>query len=365
MQQRLPGDDEYQELRWRQMQELETLLLDPSHRIVNVHGAPGSGKTSLAVAFRERHLDRFPGGSLLVMGSRSFEPGMAVQGLSGQGRSLLVLDEVDRVPLPTLTEALSLVRRMSPTVGVLTTSSTPVSMGADTRFLAMPPLSAPQIVELLARQSGVSPRRLEKLASILAGNALAAEQASQRLASGMPAERIVEWFESGPLASAWDPAGAVLPGDSPERARLDLAVTEVSDALIAKLAEQPELLYELDPRKFEKLVAELYSRQGFETTLTPASGDEGVDIYVVSRNDLGRALWVVQAKRYAAANRIGAGVVRELYGTVMAKNASAGILVTTSFFQPGAVRLEREFEYRLGLKDYLDLQDLLRKPRAS
>jgi restriction system protein len=99
--------------------------------------------------------------------------------------------------------------------------------------------------------------------------------------------------------------------------------------------------------------------------LTPASGDEGVDIYVVSRNDLGRALWVVQAKRYAAENRIGAGIVRELYGTVMAKDASAGILITTSFFQPGAVKLEREFEYRLSLKNYLDLQELLRRSKAA
>jgi restriction system protein len=363
MQQSRPGGG-YEELRGQQMLELEVLLLDPSPRMVNVHGAPGSGKTSLTADFYGRHRDRFPGGRLLITGSPSFEPNMAVQGLSDQNRSLLVLDEVDRVSLPALTKALSLVRTMAPMVGVLATSSTPVSMGRDTHFVAMPPLTAPQVVELLAHESGASPQQLAQLARMLAGNATAAEEASRRLASGMPAERIVEWLETGPLASAWDPAGDALQGDSPQRARLDLAVAEVSEALIVKLAQEPELLYELDPRKFELLVAELYRRQGFEATLTPAAGDEGVDIYVVSRSDLGQALWVVQAKRYAARNPIGAGIVRELYGTVMAKDASAGILVTTSFFQPGAKKLEREFEYRLSLKNYLDLQELLRRPKS-
>jgi len=139
-----------------------------------------------------------------------------------------------------------------------------------------------------------------------------------------------------------------------------MAVDEISDGLIRELAARPERLYELNPRRFEELVAELYQRRGFEATLTPASGDEGVDVYVMRHDDLGRTLWVVQAKRYAAHHKVGAGVVRELLGTVHAQNASAGILVTTSFFQPGAVKVEQEFEYRIALRDYLGLQDMLR-----
>jgi restriction system protein len=53
-------------------------------------------------------------------------------------------------------------------------------------------------------------------------------------------------------------------------------------------------------------------------------------------------------------------VVRELLGTVQAKNANAGIVVTTSFFEPGAVRMEQEFQYRIALRDYLCLQEMLR-----
>lgn len=356
----------YAEMRLDEMRALESLLLDTRGRVVNIHGAPGSGKTSLALDFSRRHVEAFPGGTTVIACGDVTNSADALLGLSAieDERALFILDDIDKMPLDVLSETFGRIRRLRPEPGVITTSGIPVIATADTYPVGMPPLQASQIVKLLGEQSGIPAQRLESLALLLEGNLTAAEEASHRLASGMPADRIVEWFESGRLASAWDPSGRALPSESPARTRLDVAVTEVSETLIAELAERPEMLYELDPRKFEELVAELYRRQGFETTLTPASGDEGVDIYVVSRNDLGRALWVVQAKRYAAENRIGAGVVRELYGTVAAKDASAGILVTTSFFQPGATKLEREFEYRLSLKNYLDLQELLRKPKS-
>jgi restriction endonuclease Mrr len=57
-------------------------------------------------------------------------------------------------------------------------------------------------------------------------------------------------------------------------------------------------------------------------------------------------------------------VVRELYGTVNMTNASAGILLTTSFFEPGAQAMERELRFRLKLADYMDLQEMLREPAS-
>jgi restriction system protein len=133
----------------------------------------------------------------------------------------------------------------------------------------------------------------------------------------------------------------------------------VSDHLIESLAEQPRLLYELSPRKFEELVAELYQRQGFEALLTPASGDGGVDVYVVRHDELGSSLTVVQCKRYAANHKIGVALVRELHGTVAATGASTGVLLTTSFFTGGARSIEKEFKYRLSLQDFLMVHQLL------
>jgi Restriction endonuclease len=356
------SEPELDQLRTGQLRQLEAVLLEAPGRVACLSGAPGSGKTTLAVRFAEVNSGRFPGGTTLLIGPRAGEERAILDRLPAGSRALLILDEADRSPVEALGPLLRRLRSERPLTSVLMTSSIHLGVGPETRSVVMPPLEPGQIVSLLSQQAAPTPQQVKRLASLLSGNASAASAASARLAAGVPAARVIEWLESGHLPTAVDPAGRELPADSPDRARLDVAVDEVSEELIAKLAANPELLYRLDPRKFEALVAELYRRQGFEATLTPASGDEGVDIYVVSRNDLGRTLWVVQAKRYAAENPIEAGVVRELYGTVMAQEASAGILVTTSFFQPGAERLERRLQYRLSLKDYLDLQEMLRKP---
>lgn len=168
----------------------------------------------------------------------------------------------------------------------------------------------------------------------------------------------------GALPTAIGPDGRALDEDDPARIALDYSVVEFNDQVIEHLAREPELMYELSPRRFEELVAELYSRAGFEVELTPASGDQGVDVYAVRRDGFGSTLVVVQAKRYKPELKIEAKVVRELLGTVDLTSASAGVLITTSSFQPGAEALADKFEYRLSLRDYARLQTMLRVSAA-
>lgn len=53
--------------------------------------------------------------------------------------------------------------------------------------------------------------------------------------------------------------------------------------------------------------------------------------------------------------------MRQLYGAVEGKKANAGLIATTSFFSPDAKRFQEELPFRLELKDYLDLQTMLRR----
>lgn len=85
----------------------------------------------------------------------------------------------------------------------------------------------------------------------------------------------------------------------------------------------PEYLKSVHPRIFESHVCSLYGQLGYETELTPYSGDGGVDVYL--RRD--GKLFLVQCKRVKGS--VGAPVLRELYGLVIAEKATRGIVVTT------------------------------------
>jgi restriction system protein len=343
-----------------QLEALERAFFRSGAKVVLLFGSEGVGKTALACLFAELHRDRFPGGTHIITVHSELDEAEVLDRLAGEESALLVLDEAERLPMYRLAPLVHRIREARPLASVLMTGRGPFFVDDDSIAIQIPPLNVMQMIDLLTRRTGLSRQRFERLVDVLGGSAATAGTVATLLVQGVATEQVVGWLEGGALASALDPSGLELFGKSPRRAGLDLVIEEVSESLIKELADRPELLHQLQPRKFEELVAELYRRRGFEVTLTPASGDEGVDVYVVSRNDLGRTLWVVQAKRYAANRPIEAGVVRELYGTVMAQEASAGILITTSFFQPGAKDLERKYEYRLSLKDYLDLQAMLR-----
>jgi restriction system protein len=121
---------------------------------------------------------------------------------------------------------------------------------------------------------------------------------------------------------------------------------------------------ELDPRKFEELVAELLRDKGYDVTLTPPSRDGGRDILAVKREDIGSALTLVECKRYAANKRVGVDIVRGLYGVVSADNATRGLIATTSYFTSGARAFRDQVPYRLGLADFEVLRRMLQRFRS-
>ncbi|HSG38874.1 MAG TPA: restriction endonuclease [Thermoanaerobaculia bacterium] len=83
-------------------------------------------------------------------------------------------------------------------------------------------------------------------------------------------------------------------------------------------------------RRFEQELAVVYSRLGYQVTLTSSSGDKGIDIMLQS----GGETILVQCK--AQRHPVGPGAVRELYGTLMAGSASRAILASPSGFTKGA-----------------------------
>ena len=145
------------------------------------------------------------------------------------------------------------------------------------------------------------------------------------------------------------------PVNAAEAKRVDIAITRVSSAILERIRAQPSLMQQLHWRDFEALIAELFERDGFDVTPTPASGDRGVDMFVAQRRGLGSVMYVVECKRYT--RPIAPNIVREFAWVIDRHRATGGVLATTSSFTPGSRReQEREMEFRMTLADYSALR---------
>jgi restriction system protein len=95
-------------------------------------------------------------------------------------------------------------------------------------------------------------------------------------------------------------------------------------------------LLNMHPQKFEELIRLLLEQMGFEETkTTPYSDDKGVDVRGVLRsNPLSVVKVAIQAKRWTA--NVGAGVVRDLRGSLKVADSEQGLIITPSDFSSGA-----------------------------
>ena len=129
-------------------------------------------------------------------------------------------------------------------------------------------------------------------------------------------------------------------------------IISTNASLVERLRQQPQSVYELSPRKFEELVAELLSDLGYMVELTPTSRDGGKDILAYLPTPHGRVLCLVEVKRYRQDRPVGVALIRQLYETLIDADASSAMLVTTSSFTAGAVEFQQKHEYKLALRDY-------------
>jgi hypothetical protein len=130
-------------------------------------------------------------------------------------------------------------------------------------------------------------------------------------------------------------------------------------------AEHPEKLYDLNPRRFEELIADILRDFGFDTELTKATRDGGRDIYAYVKNTVTSFLMFVECKRWAQHNKVGIEVVQRVHGAAKAGGAHKAMIVTTSFFTLPAQKERRRIEKDLDLADYETLKTWLARYHQS
>ncbi|QDT65804.1 restriction endonuclease [Calycomorphotria hydatis] len=140
---------------------------------------------------------------------------------------------------------------------------------------------------------------------------------------------------------------------------LRVSLEEINDELITYLAKHPHKMRDMPSRSFEELVAAMFRNQGYDVTLTPCTRDGGMDVIAVQRSGIGKAMIIVECKRYSEDHKVGVEVVRGLYGVLEKEKATRGVVVTTSYFTRDAKQFCDELPYRMGLADFEKLSSQL------
>lgn len=97
-------------------------------------------------------------------------------------------------------------------------------------------------------------------------------------------------------------------------------------------AKGSDALDSMSWREFEVLVGEAFRLQGFKVAETGGGGpDGGVDLVLTK----GTEKFLVQCKQWKA-QKVGVGVVRELYGVMAARGAAGGFVVTSGSYSNDA-----------------------------
>ena len=141
---------------------------------------------------------------------------------------------------------------------------------------------------------------------------------------------------------------------------LSIILVDINKELKSYLARNPHKLYNLTPRNFEELIADILKDFGFDVSLTSTTRDGGKDILAYMRNQICSYLMFVECKRWRPEKHVGIEVVQRLYGVQQANNANKSMIITTSFFSKPAIKESKRYEYLMALKDYNDLVSWLK-----
>jgi restriction system protein len=112
-------------------------------------------------------------------------------------------------------------------------------------------------------------------------------------------------------------------------------VDPVYRQLVGEIEKNPEIIYQINARKWEEIIAAAYDKEGFdEVILTPQSGDYGRDVIAIKKGFYS-VKFIDQVKAYKQGHIVKADEVRALLGVLSGEqDASKAIFTTTSTFAP-------------------------------
>lgn len=118
--------------------------------------------------------------------------------------------------------------------------------------------------------------------------------------------------------------------------------------LIARNAME---LHNVDWRDLERILREVFEGIGFETVLTRSAKDGGFDLELSTISHGEKAVYLVEVKHWSDPDRPGRGVLKDFVKVVVSREATKGLLLSSSGFTnniySGVSEVERQ-HVRLG-----------------
>ncbi|WP_222861324.1 restriction endonuclease [Seonamhaeicola marinus] len=118
---------------------------------------------------------------------------------------------------------------------------------------------------------------------------------------------------------------------------INIPIEEATKYLIARYDDR----FSINPKLFEDVVGNVFKDIGYNVHVTGYSNDGGIDVVLgnSSQNFVG-----VQVKRYK--NKIKVEQIRAFAGALLLNGYNNGIFVTTSDYQPGAIKAAEQFKLK-------------------
>jgi restriction system protein len=330
-------------------------------------GGAGTGKSMLAEVFVKKYASEFPGGVIRInQPSLVFENKNQLSGNMGKpnSRTLVVIEEVNSLDASDFDSKIDRILS-NPYNQILGISQVRMVSKRIKRTIELSNLNKKEFDELVRKRLlylSLSESEADDLYKKIGGNPATANAIGNSIRDNLiKLSQVFEYTRPFEKKVILDPDGNPIEPNSKNYRKIITVVHTVNAEFLKKIAKKPSLIYELSPRQFEEIVAELLNRKGYEIKISPATRDGGVDIYAAHKTDLGSFLYVVQCKKYNVEHRVGVGLIRDLLGTVELERATAGIMVTSSFFTKDARELQQKMAYRISLQDYFGIQKWIKE----
>ena len=166
-------------------------------------------------------------------------------------------------------------------------------------------------------------------------------------------------ISEGPISDLPDAFAVALPPLVPEqRESLIQVVSFLDSTLIDHYRSNPLELQLMNRRRFEELVAELFSGFGYAVELTKRTRDGGKDIIAIRRGEVD-VRYLIECKRPDPTNPIGVSTVRELLGVKEDDGATKAILATTGYFTKDATEFIERHRWELEARDFDAIKEWL------